>query len=96
MKNSKASATDAGAKERSEVLALAITGALDILGPDMKKLLLHHLEEKHGIKIRKDVQPISLEKLQSAFVKILGFEGAKILMEQIYLELDDLSDDSNE
>ena len=67
---------------------MAINNAFDTLGPDMKEVLLFHLAKDHEYVLE---QKDSLSALSKALEKIFNAEGARMLMERVYVEMDKLA-----
>ena len=72
---------------------MAINNAFDTLGPDMKQVLLFHLAKDHEyVPGQKD----PLVALSRALEKIFNAGGARMLMEQVYVEMDKLGASSHD
>jgi hypothetical protein len=70
------------------VLRRAFEDTLDILGPRMKESFIHDLE--NSSEYRRDIE-FSLEKIAHGLYRLFGEEAAEIMLERIFLKLDDLA-----
>jgi hypothetical protein len=80
-------------RQRSKQIVMAINNAFDTLGPDMKQVLLFHLARDHEYVLGQKDPIVALSR---ALEKIFNEGGARMLMEQVYVEMDRLGASSHE
>jgi hypothetical protein len=68
----------------------AFDQALNMLGQPSKHALLFHLKERYGISVDGDV-PFTFQQLRLALEKILGAATVDIILESVFVKMDELA-----
>jgi hypothetical protein len=68
-----------------DVTTQAIERVFDMLGQDIKQVMIYHLEVFHGFVLG---EHYSLVHLGKALSRIIGSPAAEMLLERVYVEID--------